>query len=148
MDLGGEAVLMVHLSVTRVDVEDFFTRHAVETLVLIDDLFACRTPYVQEQVNIGSGPPGSAVRWFRSVSNKPRFINTITFDKVGPEAPTIVMVHGYGAAQGFFFRNYDALAERFRVLAIDQIGYVICNHGLPISLPANAINENHINAAN
>ncbi|CAM6114201.1 unnamed protein product [Calypogeia fissa] len=82
-----------------------------------------KTPYVQEQVNIGSGPPGSAVRWFRSVSNKPRFINTITFDKAGPDAPTIVMVHGYGAAQGFFFRNYDALAERFRVLAIDQIGW-------------------------
>ncbi|KAK6118878.1 hypothetical protein DH2020_047384 [Rehmannia glutinosa] len=39
-----------------------------------------RTPYHQEQVNIGSGPPGSKTRWFRSGSDEPRFINTVTFD--------------------------------------------------------------------
>ncbi|XP_042035846.1 probable 1-acylglycerol-3-phosphate O-acyltransferase [Salvia splendens] len=81
-----------------------------------------KTPYVQEQVNIGSGPPGSRIRWFRSASDEPRFINTVTFDaKEG--APTLVMVHGYGASQGFFFRNFDALAARFRVVAIDQLGW-------------------------
>ncbi|KAK9048710.1 hypothetical protein SSX86_032325 [Deinandra increscens subsp. villosa] len=80
-----------------------------------------KTPYTQEQVNIGSGPPGSKVTWFRSTSNEPRFINTLTFDsKEG--APTLVMVHGYAAAQGFFFRNFDVLAQHFRVIAIDQIG--------------------------
>ncbi|KAH0651771.1 hypothetical protein KY284_031683 [Solanum tuberosum] len=81
-----------------------------------------RTPYTQEQVNIGSGPPGSKVRWFRSVSNEPRFINTVTFDsKEG--SPTLVMVHGYGASQGFFFRNFAALARHFKVIAIDQLGW-------------------------
>ncbi|KAL3514732.1 hypothetical protein ACH5RR_027449 [Cinchona calisaya] len=81
-----------------------------------------KTPYTQEQVNIGSGPPGSKVRWFRSVSNEPRFLNTVTFDsKEG--SPTLVMVHGYGASQGFFFRNFDALADRFKVTAIDQLGW-------------------------
>ncbi|MFS7939339.1 putative 1-acylglycerol-3-phosphate O-acyltransferase [Helianthus anomalus] len=81
-----------------------------------------KTPYTQEQVNIGSGPPGSKVTWFRSASNEPRFINTVTFDsKEG--SPTLVMVHGYAAAQGFFFRNFDALAEHFRVIAIDQLGW-------------------------
>lgn len=81
-----------------------------------------KTPYVVEQVNIGSGPPGSNVRWFRSTSNEPRFINTVTFE--GKEdSPTIVMVHGYGASQGFFFRNFDALAKRFKVIAIDQLGW-------------------------
>ncbi|KAI3686633.1 hypothetical protein L1987_80313 [Smallanthus sonchifolius] len=81
-----------------------------------------RTPYTQEQVNIGSGPPGSKVKWFRSASNEPRFINTVTFDsKEG--SPTLVMVHGYAAAQGFFFRNFDALAQHFRVIAIDQLGW-------------------------
>uniref|UniRef100_A0A2P2INZ4 1-acylglycerol-3-phosphate O-acyltransferase n=2 Tax=Rhizophora mucronata TaxID=61149 RepID=A0A2P2INZ4_RHIMU len=81
-----------------------------------------KTPYVQERVNIGSGPPGSKVRWFRSSSNKDRFINTITFDsKEG--SPTLVMVHGYAASQGFFFRNFDALASRFKVIAIDQLGW-------------------------
>ncbi|GAB4839447.1 hypothetical protein Ancab_028969 [Ancistrocladus abbreviatus] len=81
-----------------------------------------RTPYVQEHVNIGSGPPGSKVRWFRSTSNEPRFMNTVTFSsKI--DSPTLVMVHGYGASQGFFFRNFDMLASRFRVIAIDQLGW-------------------------
>ncbi|PIA57202.1 hypothetical protein AQUCO_00600140v1 [Aquilegia coerulea] len=81
-----------------------------------------KTPYVQEMVNIGSGPPGSNVRWFRSTSDQPRFINTVTFDsKEG--SPTLVMVHGYAASQGFFFRNFDALASRFKVIAIDQLGW-------------------------
>ncbi|CAI8606539.1 unnamed protein product [Vicia faba] len=81
-----------------------------------------KTPYVQEQVNIGSGPPDSRVRWFRSSSNEPRFINTVTFD-AKEDSPTLVMVHGYAASQGFFFRNFDALASRFRVVAIDQLGW-------------------------
>lgn len=93
-----------------------------------------KTPYQQEQINIGSGPPGSKLRWFRSTSSEPRFINTITFEKNSgaaaeaevveeEEVPTIVLVHGYGASQGFFFRNFDALATKFRVLAIDQLGW-------------------------
>ncbi|XP_043715019.1 probable 1-acylglycerol-3-phosphate O-acyltransferase [Telopea speciosissima] len=81
-----------------------------------------KTPYVQEQVNIGSGPPGSKIRWFRSLSDEPRFINTVTFDSKDG-SPTLVMVHGYGASQGFFFRNFDTLASRFRVIAIDQLGW-------------------------
>ncbi|OMO87471.1 Alpha/beta hydrolase-1 [Corchorus capsularis] len=81
-----------------------------------------KTPYVQEQVNIGSGAPGSKVRWFRSSSNEPRFINTVTFDsKEG--SPTLVMVHGYAASQGFFFKNFDYLAKYFKVIAIDQLGW-------------------------
>ncbi|KAH9297735.1 hypothetical protein KI387_029417, partial [Taxus chinensis] len=89
-------------------------------------LSTVKTPYVQEEVNIGSGPPGSKVRWFRSSSSEPRFINTVTFEppaENGSSAPTLVMVHGYGASQGFFFRNFDALASRFRVIAIDQLGW-------------------------
>ncbi|GFZ10404.1 alpha/beta-Hydrolases superfamily protein [Actinidia rufa] len=59
---------------------------------------------------------------FRSTSDEPRFINTVTFDSK-EDAPTLVMVHGYGASQGFFFRNFDALAKHFRVIAIDQLGW-------------------------
>ncbi|PSS19817.1 1-acylglycerol-3-phosphate O-acyltransferase [Actinidia chinensis var. chinensis] len=33
------------------------------------------------------------------------------------------MVHGYAASQGFFFRNFDALAKHFKVIAIDQLGW-------------------------
>ncbi|XP_074569816.1 putative 1-acylglycerol-3-phosphate O-acyltransferase [Curcuma longa] len=81
-----------------------------------------KTSHVQEQVNIGPGPPGSKVRWFRSSSDQPRFINTVTFDSK-EDSPTLVMVHGYAASQGFFLRNFDALAARFRVIAIDQLGW-------------------------
>ncbi|AES73984.1 putative 1-acylglycerol-3-phosphate O-acyltransferase [Medicago truncatula] len=81
-----------------------------------------KTGYAQEHVNIGSGPPGSKVRWFRSTSNEPRFLNTVTFDSK-PDSPTLVMVHGYAASQGFFFRNFDALASRFRIIAVDQLGW-------------------------
>lgn len=82
-----------------------------------------KTPYFQEQVNIGSGPPGSSIRWFRSASPESRYINTVTFENKSENAPTLVMVHGYGASQGFFFRNYDTLAKHFRVIAIDQLGW-------------------------
>ncbi|KAL9245582.1 hypothetical protein vseg_019216 [Gypsophila vaccaria] len=83
-----------------------------------------KTPFVVDQVNIGCGPPGSKIRWFRSTSNVPRFINTVTFDTQSqPHAPTLVLIHGYGASQGFFFRNFDALSSRFRLIAIDQLGW-------------------------
>lgn len=99
----------------------FFFFGFIDSLLFGMNSLVFRTAYVQEQVNIGSGPPGSTIRWFRSSSDQPRFINTVTFD--GKEgAPTLVMVHGYGASQGFFFRNFDALASRFRVIAIDQLG--------------------------
>ncbi|XP_051123483.1 probable 1-acylglycerol-3-phosphate O-acyltransferase isoform X2 [Andrographis paniculata] len=81
-----------------------------------------KTPYQQERVDIGSCPPGSNIRWFRSSSNAPRFINTVTFDS-REGSPTLVLVHGYGASQGFFFRNFDALAKHFKVIAIDQLGW-------------------------
>uniref|UniRef100_M8BWY1 AB hydrolase-1 domain-containing protein n=1 Tax=Aegilops tauschii TaxID=37682 RepID=M8BWY1_AEGTA len=81
-----------------------------------------KTGYVQEKVNIGFAPTGSKARWFRS-SEEPRFINTVTFGSSKENAPTLVMVHGYGASHGLFFRNYDALASRFRVIAIDQLGW-------------------------
>ncbi|KAH1064976.1 hypothetical protein J1N35_029963 [Gossypium stocksii] len=69
----------------------------------------------------------SLVKWFRSSSNSPRFINTVTFDsKKG--APTLVLIHGYAASQGFFFKNFDYLAEHFQVIAIDQLGQAHPEH--------------------
>ncbi|CAH1449573.1 unnamed protein product [Lactuca virosa] len=50
------------------------------------------------------------------------FINTFTFDSK-EDSPTLVMVHGYAAAQGFFFINFDALTKHFRVIAMDQLGW-------------------------
>jgi pimeloyl-ACP methyl ester carboxylesterase len=75
-------------------------------------------------VDIGSGPPGSSIRWFRSVSPETRYINTVTFKNKSEDAPTLVIIHGYGASQAFFFRNFDGLAKHFNVVAIDQLGSV------------------------
>eukprot|EP00252_Welwitschia_mirabilis_P015191 TRINITY_DN33429_c0_g1_i1.p1 TRINITY_DN33429_c0_g1~~TRINITY_DN33429_c0_g1_i1.p1 ORF type:complete len:409 (-),score=54.68 TRINITY_DN33429_c0_g1_i1:115-1341(-) len=83
-----------------------------------------KTRYVQEQVSIGTGPKGSKVSWFRSPKSEPRFINTVTFECTdNGSAPTLVLLHGYAASHGFFFRNFDALATRFRVIALDQLGW-------------------------
>jgi pimeloyl-ACP methyl ester carboxylesterase len=83
-------------------------------------VFLHRTGYVQEQINIGPAPSPAGLKT-RSSSDEPRFINTVTFDSK-EDAPTLVMVHGFGASHGLFFRNFDALASRFRVIAIDQLG--------------------------
>ena len=80
-----------------------------------------KTKYTREHVNIGTCPQGSKFRWFHSSSNESSFINTVTFESQAG-TPTLVMVHGYGASQGFFFRNFDALASHFQVIAIDQLG--------------------------
>ncbi|KAK9129599.1 hypothetical protein Sjap_010086 [Stephania japonica] len=98
------------------------TDHIIAAEKRLLSLVKYKTPYVQELVNIGSGPPGSKIRWFRSTSDQPRFINTVTFDGTNG-SPTLVMVHGYAASQGFFFRNFDALAKHFRVIALDQLGW-------------------------
>lgn len=37
-------------------------------------------------------------------------------------APTLVMIHDYATSQGFFFPNIKALASKFKVIAIDQLG--------------------------
>jgi pimeloyl-ACP methyl ester carboxylesterase len=70
-------------------------------------------------VNIGSGSPGTGLNWFRSASSKTRYINTDSFEKNKSEkSATLVIVHGYGAAQGFSFWNFDALADHFKVIAL------------------------------
>ncbi|KAE8684454.1 putative 1-acylglycerol-3-phosphate O-acyltransferase [Hibiscus syriacus] len=33
------------------------------------------------------------------------------------------MIHGYAASQGFFFKNFDYLANHFQVIAIDLLGW-------------------------
>ena len=103
---------------------DYYMNFDCTILILMSCLlmgFNTRTPYTQEKVSIGCGPQGSKVKWFRSVSNEPRFINTVTFESK-EDAPILVMVHGYGASQGFFFRNFEFLSKYFKVIAIDQLG--------------------------
>lgn len=47
-------------------------------------------------------------------------------DVAGPcppdDAVALVLVHGFGAGAPLWFRNFDALARRFRVIAVDWLG--------------------------
>ncbi len=48
------------------------------------------------------------------------FMHTIS---AGPtDAPPMVLLPGYGAGAGFYFRNIDSLAQHFRMHAVDLLG--------------------------
>ncbi|MGB0384497.1 MAG: alpha/beta fold hydrolase [Ardenticatenaceae bacterium] len=42
---------------------------------------------------------------------------------IGGDGPPLVMLHGHGGGVGSWFPNYDALAEHFRIYAIDWLGW-------------------------
>ncbi|KAL4568091.1 hypothetical protein LXL04_023692 [Taraxacum kok-saghyz] len=76
------------------------------------------TPKKRSTSAVAHHPPGSKIGLFRSASNGPRFINTVTFDSK-EEPPTLIC-----SCSGFFFRDFDALTKYFRVIAINQLGRV------------------------
>lgn len=49
-----------------------------------------------------------------------QFMNTVIGGP--PSAPALVVIPGYGAGIGFFFRNLATLCENFRVHAVDLLG--------------------------
>ncbi|GAQ91164.1 lysophosphatidic acid acyltransferase/triacylglycerol lipase/phosphatidylcholine hydrolase, CGI-53 homolog [Klebsormidium nitens] len=60
--------------------------------------------------------------WFRE-RNPTYQMRTATIDSSNPSAPTLVVTHGYGAALGFYFRNFDVLGKYFKVHAVDMLGW-------------------------
>lgn len=85
-----------------------------------------KTPHSVERVDIGPSPPASEkARRFGGVSDKPRLITTVTVERPDADAglSDLVMLHGFGGALGYWFRNFDFLAQFFRVHAIDQLGW-------------------------
>ncbi|CAK7206438.1 hypothetical protein SEUCBS139899_009232 [Sporothrix eucalyptigena] len=59
------------------------------------------------------------------LSGKNRALNEYSIERVGEEPEeTLVMLHGYGAGLGFFYRNFEPLSRRqgWRLYALDMLG--------------------------
>lgn len=59
------------------------------------------------------------------LSGKDRALNEFSVQRLGEEVENnLVMLHGYGAGLGFFYRNFEALsrAEGWKVYALDLLG--------------------------
>lgn len=60
-----------------------------------------------------------------ALGGKNRALNEFSVQRVGEEVEhNLVMLHGYGAGLGFFYRNYEALsrAQGWKVYALDLLG--------------------------
>ncbi|EAQ87344.1 hypothetical protein CHGG_03963 [Chaetomium globosum CBS 148.51] len=74
-----------------------------------------------------SDPFGQRV-WRSSMvqlSGKNRALNELSIERVGESADdTLVMVHGYGAGLGFFYKNFEPLsrAQGWKLYALDMLG--------------------------
>ncbi|KAF2479732.1 Alpha/Beta hydrolase protein [Neohortaea acidophila] len=56
---------------------------------------------------------------------KGRFLNEFSVERMGEETTnSLVMLHGYGAGLGFFYKNFDALSRRphWKLYALDLLG--------------------------
>lgn len=60
-----------------------------------------------------------------ALSGKHRALNEFSVERLGePATNNLVMLHGYGAGLGFFYRNYEALSRvpGFRLFSLDMLG--------------------------
>lgn len=59
------------------------------------------------------------------LSGKNRALNEYSIERVGEDVKeTLVMLHGYGAGLGFFYRNYEPLTRLpgWRLYSLDMLG--------------------------
>ena len=72
--------------------------------------------------------PNGPRRWSSQMvelSGKGRALNEFSVERVGEEVEeNLVMLHGYGAGLGFFYRNFESLsrAQGWKVYALDLLG--------------------------
>ncbi|KAL2165077.1 hypothetical protein VTH06DRAFT_373 [Thermothelomyces fergusii] len=78
--------------------------------------------------DLASSDPFGLRVWRTSMvelSGKNRALNELSIERVGEQADdTLVMLHGYGAGLGFFYKNFEPLsrAQGWRLYALDMLG--------------------------
>ncbi|KAF2817514.1 alpha/beta hydrolase [Mytilinidion resinicola] len=82
-----------------------------------------------EQVTTNSiNDPHGPRRWSSQMvhlSGKNRALNEFSIERIGePVEQNLVMLHGYGAGLGFFYKNFEGLsrAEGWKLYALDMLG--------------------------
>lgn len=92
------------------------------------DLQAPPTTSEAHTTTDASTDPYGPRRWKSEIvdlSGKGRALNEFSVERVGEDVEdTLVMLHGYGAGLGFFYRNFEALsrAAGWKVYALDLLG--------------------------
>ena len=77
---------------------------------------------------ISKDDPYGPRRWMSNLVNlsgKNRALNEYSVERVGEKSDqTLVMLHGYGAGLGFFYKNFEGLsrAEGWKIYALDLLG--------------------------
>ncbi|KAL9048004.1 MAG: hypothetical protein Q9162_007890 [Coniocarpon cinnabarinum] len=75
-----------------------------------------------------STDPYGPRRWYSSLvklSGKQRALNEFSIERVGEDVDNnLVMVHGYGAGLGFFYKNFEGLSRQsnWKLYALDLLG--------------------------
>lgn len=97
--------------------------HASTTSINADPARAS-TPVRTNSINDPHGPRA----WHSNLvklSGKDRALNEFSVERVGEEVDeNLVMLHGYGAGLGFFYKNFEGLSQvrGWKVYALDMLG--------------------------
>ena len=89
-----------------------------------DDL----TRSTSKSAETSQGDPHGPRRWYSSLvklSGKHRALNEFSIERVGEEVENnLVMLHGYGAGLGFFYKNFEPLSRQphWKLYALDLLG--------------------------
>ncbi|KAJ8071838.1 hypothetical protein OCU04_002151 [Sclerotinia nivalis] len=94
------------------------------TIAVNDDPNALSEPVRTNSINDPYGPR----QWHSNLvklSGKNRAINEFSVERIGEKVEdTLVMLHGYGAGLGFFYKNFEGLSRvpGWKIYALDMLG--------------------------
>lgn len=93
------------------------------------DSLTATDPSQADHVSVNSDSDSYGPRRWQSsmveLSGKNRALNEFSVERVGEETEqNLVVLHGYGAGLGFFYKNFDALsrAKGWQLYALDMLG--------------------------